>query len=124
MIKLTFLLRRKQSLSQAEFDLHWRTIHADLVKRHAQDLRIQRYVQSPALSDPAAQEGIRASRSAEAADYDGVAEIWWNSLEDLAEARRTPEGAAATKILFQDEERFIDHPSSRLWYAYERVVLA
>ena len=122
MIKLTFCIRRKPDMSFEDFDAHWRK-HADLVRKHAKDLRVQRYLQCVTLSNPGAQEGIRASRNAEASPYDGVAELWWSGLDDLAAARRSPEGAEAGRILLEDERRFIDHAASRLWYGTERTVI-
>ena len=123
MVKLTFCIRRKPGMSFEDFDAHWRNVHAELVRKHAKDLRVQRYVQCLTLMNPSAQEGIRVSRNAEASAYDGVAELWWKSLDDLAAARRSPEGAEAARILLEDERRFIDLASSRLWYGTERSVI-
>ena len=122
MMKLTFCFRRKPGMSFEAFDAHWRE-HAELVRKYAKDLRVQRYVQCLTLPNHGAQEGIRVSRNAEISDYDGVAELWWKSLEDLDSARSSPEGAEAARILLEDERRFIDHASSRLWYGTERTVI-
>ena len=122
MIKLTFCICRKTGMSFEDFDAHWRK-HAELVRKHAKDLRVQRYVQCLTLLNPGAQEGIRASRNAEVSPYDGVAELWWDSLDDLTAARRSSEGAEAARILLEDERRFIGHVSSRLWYGTERPVI-
>ena len=123
MIKLTYCIRRKLGLSFDDFNAHWQNVHAELMRKHAKDLRVQRYVQCLTLLNPGAQEGIRVSRNADANTYDGVAELWWNSLDDLAAARCSPEGAEAARILLEDERRFIDHASSRLWYGEERTVI-
>ncbi len=123
MIKLIFCLNRKQGISRQEFDRRWRDVHGPLVRKYADALRIKRYVQSATLYDPRSQEQIRTSRNAEPTSYDGVAEIWWDSLEELAAARLTPEGSEAGRILLEDEAQFIDLASSRLWYSTERVVV-
>jgi uncharacterized protein (TIGR02118 family) len=123
MIKLTFCIRRRAELSFEDFDAYWRNVHAELMRKHASDLRVQRYVQCLSIQNPDAQEIVRASRHAAASSYDGVAEIWWKSLDDLAAARRSPQGMEAARVLLEDECRFIDHASSRLWYGMEREVI-
>ena len=45
MIKLVFTLRRRPGMTREEFQHHWREHHAPIVKRHAETLRIRRYVQ-------------------------------------------------------------------------------
>lgn len=123
MIKLIFCLNRKQGISRQEFDRRWRDVHGPLVRKYAGALRIKRYVQCATLDDLCPQEQIRASRNAEPTSYDGVAEIWWDSLEDLASAHLTPEGSEAGRVLLEDEAQFIDLASCRLWYCTERVVI-
>ena len=84
-------------------------------------LRIRRYVQLHSL--PAeAHEGLRASREAPA-EFDGVAELWFDSLDDVIENGRRPEAQAAGALLLEDERRFIDLPRSPLWWGEERVII-
>lgn len=45
MIKIAFCLRRLPTLSLQEFQKYWLEVHAPLVKKHQQVLRIARYVQ-------------------------------------------------------------------------------
>ena len=73
-------LRGSFGSTPGEFDAHWRK-HAKLVRKHAKDLRVQRYVRCLTLLNPRAQEGIRASRNAEAGASDGVAELRWKNLQ-------------------------------------------
>jgi hypothetical protein len=84
-------------------------------------LRIQRYVQVHTAQHPLNQflAGTRGSPE----PYDGVAELWWESAEDLAQASATPEGQRAAAELLQDERRFIDHGRSPLWIAEERPIV-
>jgi uncharacterized protein (TIGR02118 family) len=121
MVKLVFCLRRLPRLSREEFQRYWRDVHGPLVRSHAAVLRIRRYVQMHALAHPAA-EALRASRSAPA-PYDGVAELWWETIEDLVEATGTPEGLAAGRALHEDERRFIDHAASPLWLGHEHPII-
>jgi uncharacterized protein (TIGR02118 family) len=121
-IKLTFALRRLPHLSRSEFQRYWREEHAPLVKKNAEALRIRRYVQLHALDHPA-NEALRASRQAPE-PYDGVAELWWESFEDLAEAMAGPRGQEIAQELLEDERRFIDFSRSPLWLGEEHVVIA
>lgn len=120
MLKLSFALRRLPQLSRQEFQRTWRQDHAPLVEKHRQALRIRRYVQLHTLDDPV-NDVLRASRSGPEA-FDGIAELWWDSLEELTAALATPEGAAAGAELLADERRFIDLERSPLWVGREQVV--
>ena len=123
MIKLTFCLHRLPSLSRDEFQRYWREQHAPLVASHAATLRIRRYVQTHSLADgDPVNAGLRASRGGPE-DYDGVAELWWDSLDDLAAATASDEGRAASLALLEDERRFIDLARSPLWLGREHVVI-
>jgi hypothetical protein len=84
-------------------------------------LRIRRYVQTHSLTTPF-NDVIRASREA-AEMYDGVAELWWNSLEDLTAPGQTEEGRAASLALLDDERKFIDLPRSPLWLSEEKTII-
>jgi uncharacterized protein (TIGR02118 family) len=122
MIKLVFTLRRRSGMSREEFQHYWREDHAPLVRRHAETLRIRRYVQVHALETDL-DEALAASRGSEPRVYDGVAELWWDSLEDLMAGYSTPEGQAAGADLLEDERRFIDleHSPLRLGEEHEIV---
>ncbi|HEX4861923.1 MAG TPA: EthD domain-containing protein [Rhizomicrobium sp.] len=121
MIKLTFCLHRLPSLSRDAFQSYWREQHAPLVARHAKVLRIRRYVQTHALTVPF-NDAIRASREAPEM-YDGVAELWWDSLEDLMASGQSEDARAAGLELLEDERKFIDLPRSPLWLGEERTIL-
>ncbi len=119
MVKLVFCARRLGSLSPEEFQRYWREQHGPLVRRHAKLLRIRRYVQVHTLDHPA-QDALRASRGGPEA-YDGVAELWWDSLEDLAAGTVDEAARAASRELLADERRFIDLASSPLFLGEEHV---
>ncbi len=121
MIKLVFCLRRQAQLTREEFQRYWYENHAALVRKHSAALRIQRYVQTHTLGGPIT-EALRASRGAPE-EYDGVAEIWWRSEEDLAEATASQAGRAAGQELLEDERKFIDLAHSPLWVCRERPIL-
>ena len=122
MTKLVFCLRRLPHLSPEEFQRYWYDRHAPLVRAHAATLRIRRYVQTHTLVHPL-NTALAASRGGPEA-FDGVAERWWDSVEDLAAASATPEGRAAGAALLEDERRFIDLARSPLFVATERPIVA
>ena len=121
MVKLTFCLKRKPGMSLKEFQAYWYEKHAPLVAKHAQTLRIRRYVQTHSLVHEF-NAAIRASRHAPEG-YDGVAELWWDDGAALAAAVATPEGREAGETLLADERRFIDLSYSPLFVAEEHPVI-
>lgn len=121
MIKLVFCARRLPHLSRDAFQRYWRETHGPLVRKHAETLRIRRYVQVHTLDHPV-NETLREGRGAPEA-YDGVAELWWDSLDDLLAGVSSPDGRQAGLELYDDEKRFIDHGSSPLWLAAEQPII-
>jgi len=122
MLKLVFPLRRLPILSREQFQKYWYETHGPLVRQDAQALRIRRYVQLHTLDDPI-NAALRESRGAQE-PYDGVAELWWESRDDLEAALGTPEAQEAARALLEDEERFIDLARSALWLGTERPIIA
>jgi uncharacterized protein (TIGR02118 family) len=122
MIKIVFCLRRRADLSREEFQGYWRTNHAPLVQSHADALGIRRYVQVHSIDDKisAAISGARHSPE----PFDGVAELWLDSLDALIAAGSTDAGRTAAAALLEDERRFIDLERSPLFLAEENVVVA
>ena len=122
MIKLTFCLVRLPHLSREAFQDYWFNTHGPLVASVAETLRIRRYVQLHSQPEEAS-AALRASRDAPA-EYDGVAELWFDSLEAVIENGQRPEAQAAGRLLLEDERRFIDLPKSPLWWGNEREIVA
>ena len=52
-------------------------------------------------------------------EYDGVAEVWFKSEEDLMEAMSSPEGQKISAALLEDESNFIDHSKSSAFIVRE-----
>ena len=95
MIKSISLLTRRPELTHDEFIRHWVDIHAPLA--HAVP-KLKRYVQSHILA-----ERTRPDIETLDVDIDGIAELWYDSLDDLRYAMSTPEA----KILHDDGATFI-----------------
>jgi uncharacterized protein (TIGR02118 family) len=122
MIKLVFTLRRREGMTREEFQRYWREKHAPLVQQHAATLHIRRYIQVH-LRETDLDEAIAAPRGSQPHFYDGVAELWWDSLEDLSAVFSTDAAQAAAQELLEDEQRFIDLPRSPLWLGEANVVV-
>jgi uncharacterized protein (TIGR02118 family) len=121
MVKLVFCVKRRADLGVEEFQRYWWEHHAPLVREHAAVLGIRRYVQTHGRPTPV-DDALQASRNAPEG-YDGVAELWFDSIEALATAAASPEGQVAGAALLEDERRFIDHEASPLFLAEEREVI-
>jgi uncharacterized protein (TIGR02118 family) len=121
MIKIVFCLRRKQNLTPEEFRRYWLDQHAELVRRYAPALRLRRYTQSHTITDPRIAAIIEA-RGSDIEPYDGVAELWWDSIEEITEAVATKEGMDAGHHLLRDEQTFIDQANSSIFYTEEYVI--
>ena len=121
MIKLTFCLRRLSSLTREEFQRYWLETHGPLVRKHAEALRVRRYVQLHTL-DESINASIRDSRGGPEA-YDGVAELWWDSAAELAAGTASEEGREAGRLLLEDEKRFIDLANSPLFFGDEKTLV-
>lgn len=118
MIRLVRALRRKPGMSRAEFFQYWRDMHGPAVAKYGASLNILRYTQLHTLDDPI-NAGLASDRGGMEAPYDGVAELWWNSRDDMIARFSTPEGQVAGREFLEDEYRFLDVPNCALWFAYE-----
>ncbi len=119
MIRLSYFLRKRPNLSDAAFRALWLEDHASLVAGHAPALRLRRHVQSLVLPDDPVTQMLRQVYGTGGEPYDGVAEFWWKSAEDLEEALRTTEGQRAAGDLRKSEARFVDFSGSFLRFGME-----
>jgi uncharacterized protein (TIGR02118 family) len=119
MIKLTYCLKRLPTLTREAFQTYWFETHAPLVASVKDVLRIRRYVQLHSLP-PELSKPFQDSRGGPDG-YDGVAQLFWDSLEDMASADREA-AAEAGRLLLEDERKFIDLPNSPLWWGEEKVI--
>jgi uncharacterized protein (TIGR02118 family) len=122
MIKLVFCLRRREELSREEFQRYWREDHAPLVRKHKDALGILRYVQVHTDYGPMT-EALRKSRNA-LEPYDGVAELWYESIEAMQASGANPDARAAGRALYEDEQKFIDLENSSIWVGSEFEVIS
>ncbi len=121
MIKLTYCLHRLPGMTRETFQKYWIEKHAPLVRNHAETIRLMKYIQVHTFLDPALSSALQQERGAPD-PYDGVAELWWENMEELALAYSTPEGQNVTLELYEDEKKFIDHTRSPVWFAEEHTI--
>lgn len=122
MICITFLLRRRPGLSPEEFHRYWRDEHGPLVRHHADALGIGRYSQLHSF-DRAMSDALRRGRDCEPALWDGVALVWFESIDALATASTRPDVREAQEALLEDERRFLDLPRCQLWFTEDHPVI-
>lgn len=121
-VVITMMLRRRPQLSFEQFDEHWRGQHAELLMRHRELLRFTRYLQLPA-SLPGLTTAMGRSRGL-AEPFDGIAEMWFDSAEELQAAGRDPAAAQVFEQVLADERRFIDLQRSHLVVGTPRIIHA
>lgn len=110
MIKLIMCLYRRPDLSRAEFQDYWQNQHGPFFQKNAATMRAKKYVQSHTIDSPL-NDGMRESRGM-LPEYDGVAEVWFESEEDLMAAMASEEMQELSVALLEDESRFVDHSRS------------
>ena len=118
MLKLTFCLRRRPDLSPEEFSRYWLETHGPLVRERAEALGIRRYQQVHTLDEPKLHGALQARNGGGPPPFDGIAEVWIDSLEDFR-AGRDPASRQAAAELLADERNFIDLPNSPMWLGLE-----
>jgi uncharacterized protein (TIGR02118 family) len=121
MLKFVYCVRRRPDLSPEAFTKYWLEKHGPLVKQHAPALRAKRYVQSHTINSPGLNESAQIPRQTKA-PYDGITEVWWDSLEDLVAALQSPEGHHANLTLAEDEARFCDLPNCSVFFTEEHTI--
>ena len=120
-VHLVFCLRRLPSLTLPEFLGYWRDTHAAMVRERAAVLHIARYEQSRPVPGWQAQPVADVRNAPE--PYNGVASLWFDSIEEFYAGGSTREGRRAARELLEDERRFIDLERSPIWLAEDHRVV-
>jgi uncharacterized protein (TIGR02118 family) len=121
MIKLVFVIRRREDLPAEEFHRYWLEEHGPLARSLLEGLGARRYVQAHTV-DGDLNAALASSRGTAEA-YDGLAEVWWDSLDALVAAAATEEGQRVNETLTEDEEKFIDFERSSFFITEEHTFL-
>ena len=120
MLKVVFCLRRRPDMSREEFFAYWNGTHAALSFQTREAMRVKRYVQNLTIDNEMARQGnaVRGGLP----EFDGVAEAWFESLEDLARIVETEDGRNAMQVMFEDEPNFIDLANSTFFIVEEHEI--
>ena len=118
MIKFVMCLTRHPDMTREEFQDYWTNKHGPFFMKNAGAMRAKKYVQSLTIDTPL-NEGLRNSRGM-LPEYDGVAEVWFESEEDLMAGMSSPEGQKLGAELLEDEGNFIDHSKSSAFIVREQ----
>jgi uncharacterized protein (TIGR02118 family) len=120
MIKLVYIVRKRADLSAQAFHIYWLEKHGPLVRSFAKALHARKYVQSHTI---APEIGDRIAKSRQMGEgYDGITEVWWDSLDELNAGFGSPEGRNASQALAEDEAKFVDLEKSFIFLTEEHTI--
>lgn len=112
MVKLIVAVKRNLAMSPAQFHAYWRVEHARKVSSIAACAKyIRRYVQAHTLD---------SEYAAGDPDYDGTAELWFDSPEDKDAFFSDPDYLA---IVAPDESVFADMSQTRFFLCREENIV-
>ena len=110
-------LRRHPDMTREKFQDYWMNQHGPFFQKNAATMRARKYVQSLTVDTPM-NDAFRESRGM-LPEFDGVAEVWFESEEDLIEAMSSSDGQQLAAALLEDERNFIDHSESSAFIVRE-----
>jgi uncharacterized protein (TIGR02118 family) len=120
MIKVVFCLRKRKGMTREQFFAYWNGHHAMLSRQTRAAMKVRRYVQNLTVDSEAsaAANEVRGGTL----PYDGVAEAWFDSLDDLTSILDSDEGRSAMGVMFGDEPNFIDLKGSTFFLVEEHEI--
>ena len=121
MIKLVYVIRKRAEISEKDFHEYWLKTHGPLVRGFAKSMRAKKYVQSHTVHEDAGKQ-IRTTRPGMKETYDGITEVWWDTLEDFNSGGDAKERAEAARSLLEDESKFIDFERSSIFLTEEHEI--
>jgi uncharacterized protein (TIGR02118 family) len=107
MIKLIYCITKKSDMTDEQFFHYWESVHGPIGARIP---GLRRLVQS---------HRIRVAVDSKPADFDGLAELWFDDMAALLAARKAPEWLAST----EDEKNFIDHTKTAYFVSEEHEIV-
>ncbi|MFY9947984.1 MAG: EthD domain-containing protein [Candidatus Sulfotelmatobacter sp.] len=107
MIKLVYCITKKPGLTDEEFFHYWQNIHGPIGARipHLRKLTQSHRITIPGDTRPP--------------DFDGTAELWFDDVDALIAARKSPEWKTSS----DDEVNFIDPNRVAYFISQERIIL-
>ena len=121
MIKLVYVVKKRADISEKDFHEYWLKTHGPLVRGFAKSMRAKKYVQSHIVFEDAGRQ-IRGTRPKMKETYDGITEVWWDTLEDFSSGGAVQERAEAARALLEDESKVIDFEHSSIFLTEEHEI--
>jgi len=121
MFKLIMCITRRAGMTREEFKDHWLNFHGPHFMEIAKDYRAKKYVQSHTL-DTKLNKMVRGLRGM-SKEYDGIAEIWWESEEDYIAGLNSPLVQERGAEFLAAEADFVDAENSTAFFALEHELL-
>jgi len=116
-LKISLFLKKLPEIIDQQFHEHWKNQHVNLAKENKKFMaKTRKYNQvhiTPELREQAKMFGIPVM------DYDGIAEVWVDSLEDWKEVVGDAE---FVKVIAADESLFIQAPI-HVQLSYDNLVI-
>lgn len=120
MVKLVYCVRKLPGLSDEDFFEYWLNNHGPLVRRFADAIGAEKYVQSHTIPTPI-NALLQESRGLED-PYDGVTEVWFKDLESVQWVLAEPSAQDALTELIKDESTFVDFSRSQMFLTAEHKI--
>lgn len=112
MIKLVVAIKRLPEMSAEEFQAHWRTNHASLVKNNPATLKyVRKYVQCHTMLTEYEQGEVA---------FDGTAELWFDTVQDKDAFFSDPDYLSS---IHPDESQFADMTRTVFFMTVEEPIL-
>ena len=113
LLKVSCFLTRRPDLSHDEFHRYWTEVHTPMLAKPVPGgPKVHRYVQLHTIP-----QDVPALLTA---PYDGVAEIWFDSLEDAAVMFTSDH---YNTVVAADEAKFLDRSKTAFLYTHEKQVM-
>lgn len=103
MIKLVYCITKKAELTYEEFFNYWKNIHGPIGARIP---GLRKLIQSHTIVD---------TKDIQNPDFDGIAELWFDNMDALLQARKSTEWKLST----DDEKNFIDSAKTAFFITVE-----
>ncbi|KIW89477.1 uncharacterized protein Z519_09633 [Cladophialophora bantiana CBS 173.52] len=122
MVKLSLFARRKDSLSEDEFQEYWSGTHKALATEWLAKYGIVRYTQyhTPSKLVSSAVAGFPVLQNAKKLDFDGVGEFLMPEISCFQRAREDP---YYTEVIAPDEDKLFDWGSVEWTVGWEEVYI-
>ncbi|QES89461.1 EthD domain-containing protein [Rhizosphaericola mali] len=114
MIKMTMMLKRNPKISHEEFVKHHIEKHGPLFKQIPEAKEhVIRYIQTHPIA--------QTSSVVKVNDFDGTAELWFDSLEGLETVLTS---SFYKENVFPDELTFLDHANTLVTLGYQDDIIS